>query len=653
MSRKRGLKTKDWSRFKIIFMGLVFIGLWMGLWARAYWVQIVEGPKLARLAENQYWCREKIQGKRGEIFDRNGLVLAQSVLSKSVYANPLEINDYKLASKKLSKILNIKRTKLVRILRQKKSFVWLTRKISDRKAKLIRRANLKGIYLVNEYKRVYPQGHLLGQVLGFVGTDGHGLEGLERFFDGYLGGTEKKIVLLKDAAGRRMAPGSASATLQTLSGHDLYLTIDARVQLAAEDALAEAVQRFSGRSGVCVVVHVPSGEILALASYPFFNPNNFRNSSPSIWRNRAILDLLEPGSTIKPFLVAAALTEGVCTKKSIYFCENGRWRIGNSEINDTHKYGWLSVNRIIRYSSNIGAAKIGLDLGEETYFNYLQRLGFGRAVELPFPGRSKGLIRPYHKWNKIDLAAASFGQGLAITPLHLAQAYLCLAKEGVFEPLKLVSRPKQEKLSGYRVFPKKVARLVLSMLREVVEEDGTGKQGRISGIEVGGKTGTAQKAMKTGGYGDKYVASFVSLFPALNPKYLVLVIVDEPHPQHYGGVVAAPAAKKVGMELLSLYNDYPKVQPVERDKQRHELVRVKVKSEGNVIKTAGAVDAANVPDFQGVSLRKALQTLLELGIVPELIGQGMVVKKQKPRPGSKWPADKSIKLWLTEPELSS
>ena len=623
--------------------------LWLGLWTRAYWVQIVEGPKLARLAENQYWCQEKIQGKRGEIFDRNGLVLAQSVLSKSVYANPLKINDYKLVSRKLSSILNISRTKLIRALRQKKSFVWLARKISDRKANLIRQANLEGIYLVNEYKRIYPQGHLLGQVLGFVGTDGHGLEGLERFFDGYLRGEEKKIVLLKDAAGRKMAPGSASENLQTLSGDDLYLTIDARVQLAAEDAVAEVVQRFSGRSGVCVVVHVPSAEILALAHYPYFNPNNFRDSKPGIWRNRAVLDLFEPGSTIKPFLVAAALAEGVCTSKSIYFCENGRWRLGTSEINDTHKYGWLSVNRIIRYSSNIGAAKIGLDLGAEIYFNYLQRLGFNRAVDLPFPGCSKGLIRPYHKWNKADLAAASFGQGLAITTLHLAQAYLCLAREGVLTPLTLVSKPRQENLaetfrtarSERRIFPRKVARLVLSMLREVVEEDGTGKLARISGIEVGGKTGTAQKALKTGGYGDKYVASFVSLFPALKPKYLVLVVVDEPHPQHYGGVVAAPAAKKVGMELLSLYNDYPKVQPRERNQQSQDAVRLKVKLEHNLVKVAG-----QVPDFQGISLRKAMQTLLGLGVVPELIGQGMVVKKQEPGPGSKWPRNKHIKLWI-------
>ena len=192
MSRKKAIKTRDWSRFKIIFIGLIFMVLWLGLWTRAYWVQIVEGPKLARLAENQYWCQEKIQGKRGEIFDRNGLVLAQSVLSKSVYANPLKINDYKLVSRKLSTILNISRTKLIRALRQKKSFVWLARKISDRKANLIRQANLEGIYLVNEYKRIYPQGHLLGQVLGFVGTDGHGLEGLEGFLTGIYEGKKRK-----------------------------------------------------------------------------------------------------------------------------------------------------------------------------------------------------------------------------------------------------------------------------------------------------------------------------------------------------------------------------------------------------------------------------------------------------------------------------
>jgi cell division protein FtsI (penicillin-binding protein 3) len=228
MSRNRVTKRKtgDWSRFKIVFIGLIFLVLWFGLWVRAYWVQIVEGPELARLAQNQYWCQEKIQGKRGEIFDRNGLVLAQSVLCKSVYANPLEINDYKRAARKLGTILDISRTKLIRVLRQKKSFVWLARKISDRKASLIKQANLRGIYLINEYKRVYPQGHLLGQVLGFVGTDGYGLEGLEMFFDGYLRGTKKKFTLLRDAAGRRMAPDVRGDILEFLSGDDIYLTND-------------------------------------------------------------------------------------------------------------------------------------------------------------------------------------------------------------------------------------------------------------------------------------------------------------------------------------------------------------------------------------------------------------------------------------------
>ena len=649
------INTNELAGFKIICVGILFSVVLFCLWARACWIQIIKGSQLARLAQNQYWCQEKIQGRRGKIFDRNGLVLAQSVLCNSVYANPLEIDDYKQTARKLARILKISRAKLIRMLRQKKSFVWLARKISDRKASLINRINLKGIHLIKEYKRIYPQGHLLGQALGFVGIDGYGLEGLEKFFDDYLRGSEKKFMLLKDALGRKIAPDTAGDILELLSGDDLYLTIDARVQLTAEEALAAVVEKYSGRSGVCVVVHVPTGEILALANYPYFNPNDFRHSKPGIWRNRAVLDLFEPGSTVKPFLVAAALSRGVCNRDSIYFCENGCWQLGTSKINDTHKHGWLPVNKIIRYSSNIGAAKIGLDLGAEAYFEFLQNLGFTRAIMLPFPGRVKGLIRPYHRWNKGDLAAASFGQGFAITTMHLVQAYLCLAREGVLAPLKLISKLDQTRINKKfqmdeherRIFSARVAQSVLSMLREVVEEDGTGKRARIPGVEVGGKTGTAQKAVKTGTYGDKYVASFVALLPALKPRYLVVVVVDEPHPHHGGGIVAAPAAKRVGMELLSLYCDYPGVQSVKYDEQSRQTISASKGKEGDVtfehsfIKVEGPV-----PDLQGISLRKAVKLLLSMGIVPEVIGQGMVVRKQDPVPGTKWSEDRHIRLWI-------
>ncbi|RQD67956.1 MAG: PASTA domain-containing protein [Desulfonatronovibrio sp. MSAO_Bac4] len=640
---------KDRSRLKIILILSLFIIAWAGLWSRAFFVQVLQGEELARMADRQYFSREKITGKRGEIFDRNGVVLAQSVRVKSIYADPLRVEDSARAAFELAKVLDVDSGRLRQLLDRQSRFVWVQRKISDRRAQSIAEKNIPGIYIIDEHTRVYPRGHMLGQIMGFVGVDNEGLEGLEKSLEETLAGAEMLVALQRDASGHRMTlmPQDVSSEV---AGRDVVLTIDAELQFAAEKALSRAVENYNARHGVSLVVHVPTGDILAWANYPFFNPNNFRGSHSSIWRNRGAVDALEPGSTLKPFLIAAALEEGIVDHDTIYFCENGRWRLGRNNIRDVRDHGWLTINRIIRYSSNICSAKIGLDLGPGKYFEYLDRLGFAETTGLPLPGETRGILRPPNVWSRMDLATISFGQGLSGTPLQLARAYLTLANDGRFTDLNILMNESRVQNEGHQVFSPRVSRQVMEMLREVVEMDGTGTRAAISGIEVGGKTGTAQKASESGGYGDKYVASFVGFIPALDPEYLVLIIVDEPAPQHYGGVVAAPVFAQIGNSIMASGSGF-------RLRSYHaqnvpNLTEISVSDNGRFSVTQRrntSMLGNEMPDLRGVSLREAMESLLRAGVVPVLKGKGVLVKDHAPGPGENWQGDNvQVVLRLSE-----
>ncbi len=627
---------KDRTKLKIILIFCLLIVAWMGLWSRALFVQVLQGEELAGMADRQYFSREKITGKRGEIFDRNMVVLAQSVRSKSVYANPFLMEDVHTAAAELAAVLEVDPGRVRTLLNQKSSFVWISRRISDRTAHRLAEKNIPGVFTIDEHSRVYPRGHMLGQLLGFVGVDNQGLEGLEKSLNEELMGAEMVIVMQRDASGHKMTLLPQNPT-RKVDGQDIVLTIDSEIQFAAEKYLASAVERFGGSYGISLVVHVPSGDILAWASYPFFNPNNFQGYNSSIWRNRAAVDLIEPGSTLKPFLMATALEEGIAKSDSLYFCENGRWRLGRNEIRDVKEYGWLTLNRVLRYSSNICSAKIGLDLGPGPYFQYLESLGFTTNLDLPLPGQARGILRPPHIWSRMDLATISFGQGMASTSLQLARAFLILGNEGQYTELNLIKNDNARPQTGQRVFSREVSRQVLSMLRDSVELDGTGTRARISGVEVGGKTGTAQKASPSGGYGDKYVASFVGFIPALEPEYLIMAIIDEPSPQHYGGIVAAPVFAGIGNSILSSgrglrLKSLPltESQGIQADTSAGNA-RFSIKHRKERV-----TPDSHMPDLRGVSLREAVENLLGAGIVPVLEGRGIMVRDQVPQPGESW-----------------
>ncbi|MBG0775068.1 MAG: PASTA domain-containing protein [Desulfovibrionaceae bacterium] len=646
----------DGSRVRIVLVAALMGLAWLGLLGRAYWVQVVDGPRLASLASRQHVASEYVSGERGRIYDRAGHLLAMSVEFKSIFARPLEVENPRAAARVLANALSRPYAEVLRRLTERRKFVWIARQVGDKAASVVADASLSGVYLTTEYARQYPDRHLAGQLIGFVGLDQKGLEGVEKAFDGLLAGREASFPVQRDASGRRLYLDEAGREVD-IDGGDLHLTIDEHVQFVAEEALQAAVRDNEAKSGTCLVVDVASGEILAWAEYPFFNPNTYRDSSPAQWRSRIAGDAVEPGSTLKAFVVAAALQEGVCDRDSLYYCENGRWRIKGATINDTHKYKWLPVHKVLRYSSNIGAAKIGEGLGVPKYYEYLSNLGFGRRTGLPLPGESRGILREPGEWTDVDLAAASFGQGVGVTALQLARAYLCLANDGVLRPLRLVRSPEVEREPDRAVFRPEVARQVLAMLRDVVMEDGTGTAARIEGLQIGGKTGTAQKAEPTGGYGKKYLASFVGFVPVDRPRFYIQVMVDEPQPSHYGGVVAAPAFKEIAVKSLAYLGELPDVGPlpaaameVAGDAENKRIVHkfeVGENAAGSVAASADR-DDGRVPDVVGYSLRRAVALFARRGVMPAVRGEGLVVARQSPAPGGSWEKarEQGCVLWL-------
>ncbi len=663
----------DWGRVRLLFVAVVFGLAWLALWGRAYQVQLVMGPELAAKAARQHMSAEYVTGERGAILDRKGRLLAKSVTVKSVYGSPREVDDPAAIAHKLAKVLRMSPNTIARKLQGDGHFAWISRKVGDREAAEIKALDLPGVHLTTEFARQYPNRSLAGRLIGFVGLDNQGLEGLEASLERVLAGRKERIVVQRDAAGHTMYPDVPDAE-ELARGRDVRLTLDLNVQFVAEEALAKAVEKHNAAWGGCIVAHVSTGEILAWAEYPLFNPNSFRDSSPDKWRNRLALDALEPGSTLKPILLAAALQERILDRNSLYFCEEGSWKVDGVTIKDTHSYGWLPAHKVLRYSSNICSAKIGLELGADRYGQYLIDLGFGTKTDLPLPGESNGIMRPPASWRNVETAAASFGQSLAVTLPQLVQAYLCLLNDGVTTPLQLTVDAVKEGDAAHQtqVFKPSVARQVVSIMRDVVQEDGTGSRARIENLAVGGKTGTAQKAGPSGGYGDDYVASFIGFFPAEAPEYLIAVVVDEPAPEHYGGTVAAPAFKEAAVKTLAYMGQLPDAPALASaahagaagNSARHSdgggKERTHVAESEHVSNNAQqerrspaapAIVSGKTPNVVGLSLRKAVELFAQSGASPRLEGAGPCVVRQSPAPGEAWPdtqqqAAERLVLWL-------
>ena len=554
-------------RLRSGIVGFLFVLIFAVIGAKAVYIQIYRGPWLSQKAANQYERAYVSHGKRGIIYDKGKHPLAVSISVTSVAAYPAKIKDAHRASKILAKTLNINQKTIKRSLTVDKSFVWIKRHVTPREVKSTKAFSIPGIDFIPEHSRFYPNKTLAAQALGFSGIDGNGLEGVEFYYDPQLKGAKDRFRIFRDGLGKGFAAEKKISTDD--SGNHLILTIDRTIQFIAESILEETVDQFSARSGMVVIMVPQTGAILALAHYPFFNPNAFRDYGRELWRNRVITDPFEPGSTMKIFSAAAALESGKIFPDSLFFCENGAYKIGADVIHDSKPRGWLSLHHIIQYSSNIGAVKLGEKMGPQYLYKTLTNFGFGTKTKIDCPGETAGSLAHYKRWSKIDIGAISFGQGISVSALQLSTAVSAIANNGILMKPHIVQTiidPDGRTLKRFspkrvrRVVSTKTALNVKKMMRSVIT-NGTGKQAAVEGYSVCGKTGTAQKIDKNGTYAlEKFTASFVGFAPAGSPEITIIVIIDEPETQHYGGIVAAPAFKKIAQRTLGYLNIPPEGQ---------------------------------------------------------------------------------------------
>lgn len=553
-------KERGPSTLRLRLAGGLLLTLLLAVAVRAVHLQAFDGEKLARMAEKQHLQEWTVVPKRGSIVSRNGQPLAISIEAQSVYARPRRMSAAADAVPKIARALDMKRRDVSRKLTSDKPFVWLKRQVTPREAERVKALEIEGIDLRYETRRYYPQGHLAGQALGPVGRDAQGLEGIERSYDRHIRGRTRSSLVERDALGRRVLVAGVD-DLQSRPGTEVRLTLDTTLQHLAEKHLEATVQRFGAKGGTVVMVDPFTGAVLALASYPFFDPNQFRSQDRDRWRIRAVTDTYEPGSVFKAVLAAAALEDGVVAPDDLIDCESGHYRYGGHTIDDFEPYGWLSFAKVIHLSSNIGMTKVAHSLGRVRYHRAIRRFGFGRKTGVDLPGEAHGSVRPPHRWRDMDLAAASFGQSIAVTPMQMAMAFSAIANGGLLLKPYVVDRVlgedgqvllRNERKVVRRVVSKATARTVADLLKGVVAEDGTGARAALVGFEVAGKTGTSQKAdTVNGGYSKtKRIASFVGFAPAEAPRFVLLTLVDEPTVNVYGGVVAAPLFRRIAGPAL-------------------------------------------------------------------------------------------------------
>lgn len=578
----------------------------------------------SKRAEREHEKNVSIEAERGSIYDRNGTVLAMNVEVPSVYAVPGEIRNPDAVSRKLGSILNMDPRSLAKKLGEGKSFAWLARKIEPVKAEEIRRLRLDGIGFVMESQRFYPKRALFGHLLGFAGLDNHGLEGLELKYDATLRGEKGWLVLERDAHGKSIFPKDLNYIAPS-RGKDLYLTVDEVIQHVSERELDRVVGQTRAKGGTIIVMDPWSGEILAMAVRPRFNPNTVRTHQPSEWRNRAITDSYEPGSTFKIVTAAAALEEKVVDPNEMIDCEEGSYRIFGTVLNDHDPVGVVPFRQVIAKSSNIGTAKVAQRLGEKRMSDYIRAFGFGERLGIDLQGETPGLVRGTDQWSKRSLASVSIGQEIGVTPLQVITAVSAIANGGWVMTPHLVRQVKQinlQRVGGEgkvvkesspqvrrRAVSEGTAREMVQILEGVVSKSGTGALAAIPGYSVAGKTGTAQKIdPETGRYSrHAFVSSFVGFAPADDPAVAILVMVDEPEGEAWGGSVAAPVFSTIGQEVLH----YLKVPPHPSLNEQVLTASLNVRSGPKVRAAPSALKVSGAARSSGSGTRRATRNVFE------------------------------------------
>ncbi|HXV20588.1 MAG TPA: penicillin-binding transpeptidase domain-containing protein [Desulfuromonadales bacterium] len=676
-------RPEKWTRLRIRLVGIGFVVAFILIGVRAFHLQVLNQEEWRKRAERQHQKVIPLAPQRGTIYDHNGEELAVSVEVDSIYIEPTKVTEPARAASALASTLSLQPAAVRAKLESKRGFLWLKRQVTPRESEQVRALGFDGVNFIREHRRFYPNSEIGAQVIGFTGLDPEGLEGIELKYDSVILGQGGYLVTERDALGRGI--GSSGPVIKgEARGSDVYLTIDKNLQYIAEKELAAGVRKARAKAGTVVVLDPGTGKVLAMASQPDYNPNAFNRYRPSQWRNRSLCDTFEPGSTFKLFLLAAALNEGVVRLNQTIDCEQGSFKVGGKVIRDHHPHGRLTVAEILKVSSNIGFAKIGKTLERERFHRYITDFGFGARTGIDLPGEVTGLVRKPSQWFEIDLAAISFGQGVTVTPLQLAAATAAIANGGNLMAPYVVERvvnsygetqEQNEPRVVRRVVSADVARQVRELMSMTTEEGGTGTLATVPGFRVAGKTGTAQKADPvTGGYSvDKRVSSFVGFVPAEAPRLVILVVMDEPDGEVYGGLVAAPVFSRLASQALQYLKVKPTL-PVEETplptiEQVKAMLEADAEASAAVAKAeteseneagrdgeagvesvtgdeglpAEVTTAPLMPNCIGMSYRQVVQEMVRTGINIKLGGTGRVVD-QSPAAGQ--PISYGNEVWV-------
>ena len=617
--------------------------------ARLVQIQLVRHGEYVIKAARQQERTLALQPVRGSIIDRNGRILAESIAAESIYADPQAIVDRGQTSKALASVtaLQMDAREIATKLTSASGFVWIARQLPLETTAAVKALKLPGVYFLDEHRRSYPRAMLAANVVGYAGVDGEGLAGIEHSFDAQVRGRAGRVTLLRDAR-RGMYLVGGEGPNRPIDGNDVVLTIDSVVQFIAERALGRAVDQYHAAGGVAIVMDPRDGRILAMASNPSFDPNSYRDFSPDERRNRAVQDQYEPGSTFKIVTASAGLEEGVVTPSQILDCGDGFIQIGNTQIHEHghNRYGLITFEDVMVHSSNVGAIRVGLALGQERFYRYIRRFGFGERSGVALPGEAQGRVRRTEQWSQLSNASMSIGQEIGTTPLQVLSAIATVANGGLRVQPRIVEKVIDAKgnaiytppqAAPVRVISEKTAAVLNEILKTVVAR-GTGVQAALAEHVVAGKTGTAQKAGR-GGYTDKVVASFGGYVPADRPQLAILVVVDEPKGSEYGGTVAAPAFKEIAESTLRYLNVPPSVPARTIDVAASMLATFSQKP----APTAGS----EVPDLRGLDARAAVALATSAGFRVRASGSG-VVQTQQPLPGEALPNDHQVVLTLAE-----
>jgi cell division protein FtsI (penicillin-binding protein 3) len=537
---------------------VVLLAVFLTLFFRLVYLQVFNHEKFKEMAEEQHNTVYRIAPLRGMISDRFGEPLAINLDTPSIYANPRIMDDKEATANKLARILDVDKGVLIERFRRDKAFVWVKRWVAPQAAERVKKLKLQGIYLIAESKRHYPNDAMAAHIVGFAGLDNTGLEGIELFHDSKLRGEPGFRYVVRDARSKPILFDEKSS-VPAQNGLNIVLTVDSVIQYIAEEELDAMVKKFKA-SGASIIVMEPStGKILAMASYPRYDLNNFSGVPAAAKKNAAISSVFEPGSVFKIIAASAALNEGVCTPDEKFNCENGSYRIGGRILSDYHSYGELTFSKVISKSSNIGTAKIARKLGKKKFCEYIQKFGFGKMNGIDLPGEVSGIYRSPSGWTPSDMTTIPIGQGIAVTPLQLACAVSVIANGGNLMRPYVVDHitsweggivRENRPLVRRRVLKEETCREMQTILADVVK-NGTGRRARSEVYTMCGKTGTAQMVNKEGGYyKDKYDATFIGFAPKENPKISIVVTARDPHPSHFGGTVAAPAFKNIAEKTL-------------------------------------------------------------------------------------------------------